>query len=142
MMFNCSNVQDSRPRSKVRGLSAFSVQMVFCLIKTSWLWNLKLINAETQSSKLTNWLHVRVTQILNTNKRIIFYQQKRKNITFAPSNLSVAQLVEQLTLNQWVTGSNPVRETITKHNHLLDNVLQVVFIFYILSYIHLQKITT
>ena len=25
--------------------------------------------------------------------------------------LSVAQLVEQLTLNQWVTGSNPVGET-------------------------------
>ena len=72
-------------------------------------------------------------------KRIIFYQQKRKNVTFAPlnlsvaelveqsdlsreghskemrwgnkRNLSVAQLVEQLTLNQWVTGSNPVGET-------------------------------
>ena len=51
------------------------------------------------------------TQKAITNKRIIFYQQKRKNVTFAPSNLSVAQLVEQLTLNQWVTGSNPVRET-------------------------------
>jgi hypothetical protein len=44
-------------------------------------------------------------------KRIIFYQQKLKSVTFARSNLSVAQLVEQLTLNQWVTGSNPVRET-------------------------------
>jgi hypothetical protein len=52
------------------------------------------------------------------NKRIIFYQQKRKSITFAPSNLSVAQLVEQLTLNQWVTGSNPVRETKYRLNHL------------------------
>ena len=31
---------------------------------------------------------------------------------FALPNLSVAQLVEQLTLNQWVTGSNPVRETL------------------------------
>ena len=58
------------------------------------------------------------TQIMNTNKRINFYQQKRKNITFAPSNLSVAQLVEQLTLNQWVTGSNPVRETKYIKNHL------------------------
>lgn len=72
-------------------------------------------------------------------KRIIFYQQKRKYVTFAPlnltvaelveqsdlsreghskemdwgneRNLSVAQLVEQLTLNQWVTGSSPVGET-------------------------------
>jgi hypothetical protein len=51
------------------------------------------------------------TQRAKANKRIIFYQQKRKSVTFAPSNLSVAQLVEQLTLNQWVTGSNPVRET-------------------------------
>ena len=33
-------------------------------------------------------------------------------------NLSVAQLVEQLTLNQWVTGSNPVGETPNQHNHL------------------------
>ena len=69
------------------------------------------------------------TQTAKLNKRIIFYQQKRKSVTFAPSNLSVAQLVEQLTLNQWVTGSNPVRETIRKHNHLLSNVLQVVFVF-------------
>ena len=57
-------------------------------------------------------------EIAKANKRIIFYQQKRKNITFAPSNLSVAQLVEQLTLNQWVTGSNPVRETEYRRNHL------------------------
>ncbi len=35
-----------------------------------------------------------LTQIMNMNKTIIFYQQKRKNVTFAPSNLSVAQLVE------------------------------------------------
>ena len=27
----------------------------------------------------------------------------------------LAQLVEQLTLNQWVTGSNPVRITIYKY---------------------------
>ncbi len=54
---------------------------------------------------------VRFTEMPIMNKRIIFYQQKRKFVTFAPSNLSVAQLVEQLTLNQWVTGSNPVRET-------------------------------
>jgi hypothetical protein len=55
---------------------------------------------------------LRPYQMAITNKRIIFYQQKRKNVTFAPSKLSVAQLVEQLTLNQWVTGSNPVGETI------------------------------
>ena len=32
-------------------------------------------------------------------------------------NLSVAQLVEQLTLNQWVTGSSPVGETTIKTVH-------------------------
>ncbi len=31
--------------------------------------------------------------------------------TFAVAKLLVAQLVEQLTLNQWVGGSNPPRET-------------------------------
>ena len=82
------------------------------------------------------------TQTAKLNKRIIFYQQKRKSVTFAPSNLSVAQLVEQLTLNQWVTGSNPVRETIIIHNHLLGNVLQVVLFLYIHNYSHFRKIKT
>ena len=77
------------------------------------------------------------TQTAKLNKRIIFYQQKRKKVTFAPSNLSVAQLVEQLTLNQWVTGSNPVRETIIKDNHLLSNVLQVVLFFtFVITFIY------
>ncbi len=44
--------------------------------------------------------------------------ENEKSITFARLNLSVAQLVEQLTLNQWVTGSNPVGET--KKNHLKE----------------------
>ncbi len=33
-------------------------------------------------------------------KRIIFYQQKRKNVTFAPLNLSVAQLVEHSDISR------------------------------------------
>ena len=33
----------------------------------------------------------------------------------------LAQLVEQLTFNQWVTGSNPVRLT-TKINNLAENL--------------------
>ena len=33
----------------------------------------------------------------------------------------LAQLVEQLTFNQWVTGSNPVRLT-TKINDLAENL--------------------
>jgi hypothetical protein len=35
----------------------------------------------------------------------------RKVPIFAAPNLFVAQLVEQLTLNQWVPGSNPGEET-------------------------------
>ena len=65
-------------------------------------------------------------QSAKANKRIIFYQQKRKSVTFAPSNLSVAQLVEQLTLNQWVTGSNPVQET---QNQTLIHYLYRCFLF-------------
>ena len=57
------------------------------------------------------------TQRVNRKKRIIFYQQKLKIVTFAPSNLSVAQLVEQLTLNQWVRGSSPRGETKKKSIH-------------------------
>jgi hypothetical protein len=35
----------------------------------------------------------------------------KKPLPLQPQNLSVAQLVEQLTLNQWVPGSNPGGET-------------------------------
>ncbi len=54
-------------------------------------------------------------------KNYIFYLKK---ILILHPPLSVAQLVEQLTLNQWVTGSNPVGETFflfqTKNpNHLI-----------------------
>ena len=35
----------------------------------------------------------------------------RDILYFCTSNLSVAQLVEQLTLNQWVVGSTPAGET-------------------------------
>ena len=40
----------------------------------------------------------------------------KKSCIFAPSNsenVPVAQLVEQLTLNQWVQGSNPCGDTKT-----------------------------
>ncbi len=40
---------------------------------------------------------------------------------FCTSFLSVAQLVEQLTLNQWVTGSNPVGETFWDDFELVQN---------------------
>lgn len=71
-------------------------------------------------------------------KRIIFYQQKRKNVTFAPSNLSVAQLVEQLTLNQWVTGSNPVGET-EKTKHLRSHLCRCfVFLLFKAAAVHLR----
>ncbi len=67
---------------------------------------------------------VKITQCLSvTNNNQKYRKIPGRNITFtaviiqqkipifAPPNLSVAQLVEQLTLNQWVTGSNPVGET-------------------------------
>ncbi len=35
----------------------------------------------------------------------------QKNVPLQPQNRFVAQLVEQLTLNQWVQGSTPCRPT-------------------------------
>ena len=37
--------------------------------------------------------------------------EKQKALILLHQTLSVAQLVEQLTLNQWVPGSNPGGET-------------------------------
>ncbi len=45
--------------------------------------------------------------------------ENQKSLILPHQNLSVAQLVEQLTLNQWVVGSNPTGET-SKIKHLHD----------------------
>jgi hypothetical protein len=39
---------------------------------------------------------------------LVFFEE---SLPLHTQNLSVAQLVEQLTLNQWVPGSNPGGET-------------------------------
>ena len=50
----------------------------------------------------------------STNKGKIFpivLKFAKKLLPLPPGNLFVAQLVEQLTLNQWVAGSSPAEET-------------------------------
>ena len=59
---------------------------------------------------------------------IFLLRQTDINGIFVPANrnqntvryVSVAQLVEQLTLNQWVTGSSPVRVIIAGLAELAD----------------------
>jgi hypothetical protein len=43
-------------------------------------------------------------------------------LNLPPDTLSVAQLVEQLTLNQWVPGSNPGGETKKKSMHVVSGL--------------------
>ena len=45
------------------------------------------------------------------NKSPEMLNENQKSLILPHQNLSVAQLVEQLTLNQWVVGSNPTGET-------------------------------
>ena len=56
---------------------------------------------------------------MQIKKNIFLLLSTDNSITFvsanegvkSPANVSVAQLVEQLTLNQWVVGSSPTRNT-------------------------------
>ena len=48
-------------------------------------------------------------------------EENNQYILEKTKNAPIAQLIEQLTFNQWVTGSNPVRLT-TKINDLAENL--------------------
>lgn len=48
--------------------------------------------------------------------------EKQKALILLHQTLSVAQLVEQLTLNQWVPGSNPGGETLKSNTYTFDRV--------------------
>ena len=76
--------------------------------------------------------------LLTSSKKTVKHLEKENiKVTFAPANLltelqndSVAQLVEQLTLNQWVEGSSP--SGVTKKvvcNYLFLYVLSASKIF-------------
>ncbi len=50
-----------------------------------------------------------------------------------PANLSVAQLVEQLTLNQWVAGSSPAGETYSSAKCKMQSAI-CHFAFYVFQW--------
>ena len=76
------------------------IKELFIFIK-----NEKMLLLHPQISPLLSWYSIPILV-----GRVAVQSGKVKNKKI---NLSVAQLVEQLTLNQWVTGSNPVRETLS-----------------------------
>ncbi len=67
---------------------------------------------------------------------MLFY--KKKSVHLQPENDSVAQSVEQLTLNQWVEGSSPSGVTL-KIKHLQINICRCFFIVAVFVAIRIQK---
>jgi hypothetical protein len=80
---------------------------------------------------------VRYSRIASPNKGKLFsilLVTLRKVTTFAHPILSVAQLVEQLTLNQWVEGSSPSGETGSNVKCKVQGVIILHFALFVLDF--------
>ena len=77
-------------------------------------------------TKNHTFLQKKCRKILSVQKKAVLLQPVLKNRS--ASVVSLAQLVEQLTLNQWVEGSSPSGDTNGSHP------LRVVFVVSMISY--------